>query len=532
MAFRTRLRSHRLPRLLPALALAACASGGSSAPPASEAPVAVAPVEEAPAAPVAATITVPIVALSDFHGHLLPLEPGRYSVYYGGIANLAGTLQHREGITGDNAVLLDNGDMWTGPTESTLLRGESVIQAYNAMGLAAANVANHEFDFGMEILRARVSEARFPFLGANIVEAGTERRPDFLQPFVVVERRGVKVGVIGLSYLHTPKTTQAKHVAGLEFLDYADTLRRVVPEVKAAGAEVVVVLFHDELRVVKEVLEGLEELGIHAVVAGQNHRKETAMVGAIPVVNPGPFGRSYVRFDVVVDKASGEVRSVSHELVDITGQIGAPTHPPVPQLVAIAEGARQKAEALTSQVLGRLAKPLPVGSFDNSALGGFIVDAWLAALPHADLAILNHGAIRQPLASGEVKMGDLLGVMPFENNLYEVSLTGAQITSQLEIDGPVVGGISWTYKEKDGKRTVVKVVDRLGRPLEANRKYRVMILDFMYTGGDGFTFQSLDGAPVDTGLSWREPVMRAFRTAEAASRKVEPVTGARARRVQ
>src|SRR5262249_46109715 len=148
----------------------------------------------------------------------------------------------------------------------------------------------------------------------------------------------------------------------------------------------------------------------------------------------GPFGRSYVRFDVDVDRRTHKVRSVRHEIVDVTGDVGQPAYPPMPELTAIAESAHQKVKSLSGEGLGRLAKPLPTGTFSDSPVGQFVVDTWLDALPDADAAICNHGAFRQPLAAGPVTMGDLMGVMPFENNLYVVHISGKQIKQELAID--------------------------------------------------------------------------------------------------
>ncbi len=518
-------------RVAPPLALASLLAACATAPaPDAAAPPAVRTSTAAAAAPTD-TVELDVVALSDFHGWLLPLEPRGFPRFHGGLANLAGMLVHRDGVAPDRSIIVDNGDLWTGPTESTLLRGESVIQAYNALGVAAVNLANHEFDFGQDLLRTRVAEARFPFLGANVVDAATGRTPPFLRRWTIVERQGVKLGIVGLSYVDTPKTTLARHVEGLSFRGYAETLTEVVPEVKAAGAEVVVLLFHDELPRVKQVLDALPDLGLTAVVAGQNHRRERDTSHGTPIVNPGPFGRSYVRFDVTFDRTARKVVKVADETVEVSGQIGAPTWPPSAEIAAIAEAARQKSRTLADQVLGRLARPLPVGTFDATPLGNFVVDSWLAAFPEAEFAVLNHGALRQPLASGEVKVGDLMGMLPFENNLYLVDLTAAQLAEELAISAPVVGGMSWSFREDGGPRTVVSMVDRVGKPLDPRRRYRVLVLDFMYTGGDGFGFQKHDPRPTDTGISLREPLMRALRAAEATSRKIEPLVGPRAARV-
>lgn len=517
-----------------ATVLAACATARSpaDAPPQTEPAAKAAGAKPAVPARDEKTARIAVVALSDFHGWLLPLEPKGFNKYYGGIAYLGGLLAHKEKLHPSSSVILDNGDMWTGPTESTFLRGEPVIQAYNELGMTAANVANHEFDYGLEILKARIGEAKFPFLAANITNAGTDVAPTFLKPWLVVERDGAKLGIIGLSYQQTPKTTLASHVQGLEFGGYASTLERVIPEVRAAGAEAIVVLLHDTIDVIAAELEGRPELKVDAIVAGQDHRKGKRVINGIPVVNPGPFGRSYVRFDIEIDRASRQVTKVAHAIVDVTGQVGAPPYPPLPKLASIAEGARQKAKSLSNEVLGRVSGPLPTGNFASSPLGQLVVDAWLAAFTDVDVAMCNHGAFRQPIGAGPLTIGDLTSVLPFENNLYVVRISGKQLKAQLQIDHPVVAGVTWKYRESAAGREVVSAVDRVGQPIEDARQYSVVINDFMYLGGDGFQFKDLDAAPEDTGLSWREPVIRALRMAEATGRALSPPSGPRAVRVR
>lgn len=491
------------------------------------------PAPALPPLPEGPELKLSIVGFSDFHGWLVPLEPKGFTRFYGGLANIAAMLEHKERLDPRTSLVVDNGDMWTGPMESTLLKGESVVAAYNALGVTAVNVANHEFDFGQEVLKQRLSEARFPFLGANIVKAGSLEPAPLFKPYVIVDRGGVKVAIIGLTFQDTPRTTLAKHVAGLEFRPYAETLRRVVPAVRGEGADVVLVLFHDTVDEIKKCLEALPDLGITAVIAGQNHRKESATVHDTPIVNPGPFGRSYVRFDVVVDRATKKLVSRGFELVDVTGEIASPAYPPKAELVGLVESARQRAKTLGGEVVGQLARPLPVGTFDNTPVGQMIVDAWLDALPHADFAISNHGSLRQPLPAGDVTVGDVLGVLPFENNLFVVKLTGKQLKEELANDGPVVAGLTWKFREDSKKgRVVVSAADRLGRMIDDRKVYRVVINDFMYFGGDGFRFREHDADPEDTGLSLREPVLRALRGAAANAQPLDPPAGARAVKVR
>lgn len=507
------------------LGLVACAS----APPPDAPPASV------PASAAARPATeVKIFALSDFHGWLLPRTTRSNPRFYGGIANIAASIRHRDGGTPETALILDNGDMWTGPVESTFLKGEPVVEAYNALGVAAANVANHEFDFGVEILTTRAAEANFPFLGANVVDRTTGKAPPYLVPYTVVERSGVKVGVVGLSFVGTPETTLAKNVAGLGFEPYVPTLRRVVPEVKAAGAEVVVVLLHDIPTAVHAVVRELKgSLPIDLMVAGQDHRQSLEIIEGVPVLNPGPFGASYGKFVVRYDHAAGKVLGVEPEIVNVTGSVAEPPYPPDPALAAVAASARERTASMSDAKLGELARPMPVGNFASSPMGQLIVDAWLSSLAdEADIAMLNHGAIRQPLPAGPVTLGNITSVMPFENNIYLLELTGAHLKSQLAIDHPVVSGLTWTYREGKEGRTVVSAFDASGQPLDDAKNYRVAVLDFMYTGGDGYTFSALDDSPVDTGLSWRDPVIRKLRAAALRNQPLDPHRGPRAKRIR
>ena len=518
------------PRLSAGLALLACALACATPAPESEAPSPSSPAARS-AAP--ATQTVTIIGLTDFHGWLSPLKPRKRPEYYGGIANIAAMLAEREKVSGETAILVDNGDMWTGQTAATLLEGEPVVHIYNLMGFAAVNVANHEFDFGVEALRARVAQAKFPFLGANIFIADTDEQPDFVRPWKIVERSGVKVGIIGLSYIDTPKTTLAANVKTLDFHDYARTLERELPRLRAAGAEVVALLLHDEMQQGVELLRSNPGLRVDLVIAGQNHRKERAEVRGIPIVNPGAFGRSYVRFDVRVDAESRRVLDVRDETVAVGGLKDAPPYPPPAEITKVIAAANKLVENQTAEQVGTLGQPLPTGTFNASPLGHFVVDSWLEAFPMADFAMVNHGGLRQNLESGAVSMGDLLGAMPFENNIRQLKLTGAQVKSQLAIDHPVVGGLTWRYRDRNNRgREIVAAVDRVGKPIADDRFYAVLIIDFMYTGGDGYEFQRLDPNPVDTGLSWREPLIRALRNAEARGRPVTVSTAPRGRKVR
>ncbi len=151
-----------------------------------------------------------ILHVNDFHGFAEPYKPLGSNELLGGISFLASKVDElrRE----KPSLLLSAGDMIQGNNWANLFQGESVIELMNAMRFDAMEVGNHEFDFGQDVLKKRISEAKFPILGANVI--GIEG----LKPFVIKEVNGVKIAIIGVVTEDTAITTHPKNVVGLNFL--------------------------------------------------------------------------------------------------------------------------------------------------------------------------------------------------------------------------------------------------------------------------------------------------------------------------
>ncbi|MBT8395898.1 MAG: hypothetical protein KJN92_02980, partial [Gemmatimonadetes bacterium] len=166
--------------VLVASASVACDSGSSSGP-----------------EPTERTLTV--LYTNDEHGWL---EEGSGT---DGPAKLMGLWRNAEGYreSGD-FLILSGGDNWTGPAISTWFQGESTVDVMNVMGYSATAIGNHEFDFTVDGLRARASQATFPFLAANIRLKGTNTSPDFATPYVIRNVNGIRVGLVGLASQSTP----------------------------------------------------------------------------------------------------------------------------------------------------------------------------------------------------------------------------------------------------------------------------------------------------------------------------------------
>src|SRR6266536_3885631 len=149
-----------------------------------------------------------VLAIADLHGQLEPRvwdwSAGRP---VGGAAALKSWLDSLAKVCGCTSVRLDAGDEMQGAPLSNLTYGRATIAALNGLGIDAAAIGNHEFDWSVDTLRARMAEAHYRFLAANITDSAGSARPDWAEPFTVIERGGVRVAVIGLALPATPATT-------------------------------------------------------------------------------------------------------------------------------------------------------------------------------------------------------------------------------------------------------------------------------------------------------------------------------------
>jgi 2',3'-cyclic-nucleotide 2'-phosphodiesterase (5'-nucleotidase family) len=439
-----------------------------------------------PRAPEAAGLS--IVIGTDLNGHVVGSEPDRDG---------AAAWAARVNRVPEPRLVIDNGDAWNGGSISNTLDGRPIQDLFETVGVVAVNLGNNEFDRGLEPLRALARTRPFTLLAGNVFADG--RPVDFARPFVVFERGAVKVGIVGLQSPALPTRTRARHTAGLTFVDPTQVLDGHVRAMRALGAEIVVVLMHEDPAVVRRFMQTHPLEGIDLVVASDRQPGFHTRVRGVPMVQPGGLGRSIAVAKVIRRRGRARVHRVWLD------DKPAPTAPDVAAMMA---QARSAADAILRRPVGRLERHLPVGDFHRSPLGQFTADAWLDALSDADAALLNHGALRHPLLGGEVTEKELRNAIAYDDQLVVVTLTGAQLRQGLA-RGPVVGGFRWTYTvDRRGGRRPLALIHRDGYTIDEDRVLRVVMPEFMAEGGDGFPFSELPRRP--TGLTLRDPVRRAL----------------------
>lgn len=520
--------------LLAACTLFACshpaapgATGGSKLGDSSWRPVGNEPV----APPIGRAVTISVVGTNDLHGALerLPL-----------LAGFVANLRAARAADGGGVVVLDGGDMFQGTLESNLSEGADVVRAYNQIGYAAVAVGNHEFDYGpvgpaviatqpgqdpRGALKARASEARFPFLAANIVDDATGSR--ILWPNMpgatLVAVAGVKVGIIGVSTASTPFTTMPANFAGLRIAPPAQAIVDQATGLRAQGARVIIVTMHigtnckqfdqpddpsscDRSQELFELLKDLPHGTVDVIVGGHTHAGVAHRIDGIAVIESYASGRAFGRVDLrigpdgaitdvhidkphmmcALDKNFNPVPVAACQPGDYEGKPVTPD----PGVQKIVDAALVSAAERREEKLGvMLADIVRRAHGEESAEGNLFTDLMLEARPDAQVAMTNGGGLRADLPAGALTYGALFEALPFDNRFAIVEVTGKDLRSLVSTNLAHGGGIlSWggltaTAQCKAGKLDVQVRVR--GKPLDDNASYKMATSDFLASGGDG-----------------------------------------------
>ena len=470
-------------------------------------------VAAAQAVPVRAPATITLLYTTDEHGWLQPtVEKGQVK---GGAAQLLAKWIADEGhcpgplaaaaasgplaaACKDPATLaLSGGDNWTGPAISSYFQGAPMAEAMGRMGYAASAFGNHEFDFGRDAFLQNRARARYPYLAANLRVRGAGLEALELPSFAVFERRGLRIGVVGLATEETLKTAMATRFEGMEFLDEEKALERAVPEAWRAEPDALVLIAHECPDKLAPILDRHPEWNLSFVGGGHCHKRTEATAGGAPLVNPSWRLRSYARVRLEIDPRrplGRRVVSTSTELVDVAHAEGAPAATP-DEPIATAVAAWQ---AKLDQALGESIGYSDGMERDSPQIGQWIGEAWRKELG-VDIAILNKGGIRQAVPRGPVTKATVYSVLPFDNKLLICSLKGSDVLQHFDNAEVVLAGLAPAGPGR--------YVLGTGAPLDLARSYKVATIDFLYFGGDGFTFLAQDPKPSWTGLDWRTPVI-------------------------
>jgi 5'-nucleotidase len=500
------------------------------------------PPENGPAAQRAKTTEVQILALNDFHGQLRPPDStssgGRIGATpAGGAEYLAQYVRDLEATNPENTLFVSAGDLiGATPLVSAIFHDEPSIEAMNLMGLDYNGVGNHEFDEGPEEL-TRMQDggchpvegcfagdgfegADFQFLAANVTYNDTGET--IFPPFAIHEFSGVDVAIVGMTLEGTPNIVTAAATENLTFHDEADSVNALVPILKAAGIETIIVLLHEG----GNAGTGLNESTVNScvnptgaaveVITRFDREIDLVVTGhtnwalncpnfaqtGIMVTGAASVGRVVTDIDLTISRATKEVVSASINNVIVRRDV----FPVATDIAALVARYGEIAAPIENRVIGTASAPLTrtANALGESSLGDIIADAqlWATSGPSwpaangapAVVSFMNAGGIRADINVGPITFGEAFNVQPFANVLVTMDMTGASIDAVLEQQFQGANGVlqipaSLTYDRSNtlpaGNR--VSNVRIGGVPLDPGATYRVTVNNFLADGGDGFT---------------------------------------------
>ncbi len=466
--------------------------------------------------------TLTILHTNDFHSRVEPIskydsgcsaEDNDAGKCFGGYARLATAIRDARADAG-TSILVSAGDQFQGSLFYTYYKGQVAAEMMNALGYDLMAVGNHEFNHGPETLGAFVKAVEFPVLMANADIADEPELSDVIERSVIIELDGKMVGFIGL----TPDDNADLSSPGpnVIFQDPIEAVAREVAALEAAGVDRIVVLSHSGHAVDLRLAAAVD--GIDVIVGGHSHtllsNESDRAAGPYPTFVDTPNGG---RTAIVQAYAYGKYLGRLNVTFDEDGVVTDAVGEPILMDASVAEDETIKArikelaaplDEIRNQVVARSAAPID-GSRESCRageceIGNLVADAMLDSVKDQgiDIAIQNGGGLRASIDAGEVTMGEILTVLPFQNVLSTFRLSGADVVAALESgvsqieEGkgrfPQVAGLRYAFTTEAepmaGRILRVEVPGADGEwvPIDEEKMYGVVSNNFMRGGGDGY----------------------------------------------
>ncbi len=432
---------------------------------------------------------ISVLSTNDIHGNI---EGGAEA----GAAKLAAYMEYYKSMNPLGTLILDAGDAFQGTPVSNIHRGKPLVEMMNYIGYEAMAVGNHEFDWGIEAALDSLKLGKFPLLAANIYEDGKPVK--WAKPYTIIEKNGVKVGVIGLSTPETSITAHSKYVGKYEFKDPVEIANALIPEVKKAGAQIIVLLGHipgEQDSKTKEIKGALADLakgvtGANVVIGGHSHMNVAGILNNAAVIEANKNGRNIGQATVIWDCMNGKVVGVTASNIDVRG--GKLNVKPVDAVEAIVNKYNDDLKPIFDVVIGETTTDIVRDYNNESAMGNWVTDIMREAAG-VQIAVTNAGGLREDIKAGDITVGDIFKVMPFDNVIVTGEITGAQLKATLEQSVTLfkgmlqISGISFTYDstKPEGQR-VISMTLADGTAIEMDETYTICTNDFLAPGGDGF----------------------------------------------
>ena len=443
-------------------------------------------------------VTLDFYARTDFLGNLQQSDTAP------GAAVLAAAETALLDKNPDGSFFFVIGDALSGTPIAALVEGRSVVESFNAMPYDAFTLGNHEFDWGPEVLESTLPQFDFPVICANILDKATGEPLKGTVPYVIIEKNGVNVGILGLTTEATPTIIRAEYAEALDISDTTEAAAKFVPEMREAGADIIVIAGHLPMYTDEESGAYYGELwdivneveGIDAIFGGHNETLITAeVINDVPVVKGDFYGNELSHISITFDRSAKAVTSSSYENISVADTAANLT--PDETVARIVAEYAVEADRIFDEKIGEASEDCNVDYFYECSIGNWFSNAVKDATG-ADMAFINPSGIFESVPAGEINLRKLYQMSPFENELVTAEISGAQLrelwettleTERMPQYGTLAfAGLYITYDSaaEDGSKVQLLALPD-GTEIKDDDVFTIATLDFLAGGGNDYT---------------------------------------------
>ncbi|MBL4889332.1 MAG: bifunctional metallophosphatase/5'-nucleotidase [Candidatus Lindowbacteria bacterium] len=463
-----------------------------------------------------------IAHTNDVHGNFRARKAtwlkSEEDVWVGGSASLMGFVKELREENGETGILLfDGGDIFQGTPEGNETKGQLAIEIMNQLKYDFAALGNHEFDYGIPNLKELLALAEFPMMAENLKDETTGDVPVGLGRPRIIEIKGTKIGIFGLTTEDLNKVAVIDPKEGWTILPevaVADTTARTLRD---SGAEMVIMVSHCGLRNDSLTAFWLGEMAkeepngkyknrpvIDLIVGGHSHTRltEPEKVRGTYIVQAGSRGAGVGLIRLRWDQFKKKIARFEYEIADLY----LDTYPEDPGMIAFLEPRFKDIDKKMNVVVGRAKGDIHKGQKHghgqgrrlvlSTPLGNLQTDI-MRAQTNAAIAFQNKGGMRAPIAAGEIRLRDLYAVSPFGNTIVTMHMSGEAVKNTIKaslMESKLGGGytpleisgltVYYDHGRPMGDRLVNVFVN--GKPLDDKKTYLVAVNSFLGGGGDAY----------------------------------------------
>ncbi|MDR2941081.1 MAG: 5'-nucleotidase C-terminal domain-containing protein [Treponema sp.] len=445
-------------------------------------------------------VTIDIYSFNDFHGSV----DSSASASNPGAARFTAIVKHLISQS-EHVMLLAAGDNYQGSALSNYFHGEPVSKMMKELGVKYSVIGNHEWDWGTGKFAQFAQDGNITFLTANIFLKGTDNRPDFCHPYVIANRAGRRIGIIGLTTTLTPDLVSASLIEKYDFRGPGDWLKNMVNDLRTAQkCDAVIAFTHmgssGSGTNVNGEAAGLAnpDMGFDAIISAHTHNTVSGTVNGIPVIQASYNGRAVGKLSFNFD--GHNLLSVTPNIIsNFTGSSILPTGTIDAGIADMIAGYEAQVAPIMNEVIGKFGSAQSIGkdAWANKLVFDYIArkasePGWRAGAGWQDFVLIqNSGGWRSVTLGGpndNVTVGFMWTLMPFDNEIYLFELRGdylMNLLKRLPVSGSGSLGSSPVITNASGSGNTWTITSS-GEQINPSKLYKVSMNDFMFTGGDNY----------------------------------------------